>query len=117
MFNSVHSIFLKGNFFNLSSFVGSYCKSRFNKWSYRIMAPERLERAQEGQRCGVPHPLQRLPIGDHPYVVHRDDGIEERYEALFVMRLRKPRGMVEQTERCPGSAIEFRIESESVREL
>lgn len=65
------------------------------------MAVKGLERVQKCQGCRIPDPLYGLPVGNYPHVVHRDDGIEKRYEALLVMRLSEPCGVVEQTERCP----------------
>lgn len=65
------------------------------------MASEGLESMKERQRRWIPDPLKGLPICDYPYVVHGDDGVEERYEAFLVVRLGKPRGMVEQTEWRP----------------
>lgn len=72
------------------------------------MASERFERMQKRQRRWIPDPLYGLPIGNYPYVIHRDDGVEKRYEAFFMMRLSEPCGMIEQTERRPAEKrIEF----------
>lgn len=59
------------------------------------MASEGLECVKERQGRWIPDPLNGLPICDHPYVIHGDDGVEERYEAFLVMRLGEPRGVVE----------------------
>lgn len=67
---------------------------------YRIMASKRFKRVQKRQRRWIPDPLYGLPIGNYPYVVHRDDGVEERNKAFLMMRLSEPRGMIEQAERC-----------------
>lgn len=65
------------------------------------MASKGFEGVQERERSRIPDPLYGLPVSDYPYVVHRDDRIEERYEALFMMWLSEPCGVVEQTERRP----------------
>lgn len=57
---------------------------------------------QKCQRRWIPDPLYGLPIGNYPYVVHRNDGVEKRYKAFFVMRLSKPCGMIKQTDRRPA---------------
>lgn len=67
------------------------------------MASKGFERVQKRQRRWIPYPLYGLPIGNYPYIVHRDNGIEKRYKAFFMMRLSEPRGMVEQAERRPIS--------------
>jgi len=59
---------------------------------------------QQREGSWIPDPLYGLPVGDHPYVIHRDDRIEERYEAFLVMRLGEPCSVVEQTEGRPVSA-------------
>lgn len=65
------------------------------------MASKRFKRVQKCQRRWIPDPLYGLPIGNYPYIVHRDNGIEKRYKAFFMMWLSEPRGVVEQAERRP----------------
>lgn len=65
------------------------------------MASKGFERMQKCQRRWIPDPLYGLPISNYPYVIHRDDGVEKRYKAFFMMRLSKPCGVIEQTERRP----------------
>lgn len=63
------------------------------------MASKWFERMQKCQRRRISDPLYGLPIGNYPYIVHRDDGVKERYETFLMMRLGEPCSMVEQTER------------------
>jgi len=73
------------------------------------MASKGFECVQKRQRRWIPDPLYGLPISNYPDVIHRDDSVEKRYEAFFMMRLSKPCGMVEQTERRPAKKrIELR---------
>lgn len=65
------------------------------------MASKGFECVQKRQRSWIPDPLYGLPIGNYPYIVHRDDGIEKRYKAFFMMWLSEPRGVVEQAKRRP----------------
>lgn len=58
------------------------------------MASKWFERVHKCQRRRIPDPLYGLPIGDYPYVIHRDNGVKERYETLLVVRLGEPCGMV-----------------------
>lgn len=67
------------------------------------MASKGFERVQKRQRRWISDPLYGLPIGNYPYIVHRDNRIEKRYKAFFMMRLSEPCSMVEQTERRPIS--------------
>lgn len=69
------------------------------------MASKGFERVQKRQRRWIPDPLYGLPIGDYPYVIHRNDGVEKRYKALFMMRLSKPCGVIKQTEGRPARRI------------
>lgn len=66
------------------------------------MASKWFERVQKRQRRWIPDPLYGLPIGNYPYVIHSDDGVEKWYKAFFMMRLSKPCGMIEQAERRPA---------------
>jgi len=50
-----------------------------------IVAIEGLEALDAVQRRGIAHPLDRLPVGHEPDVVHGDDGVEEGLEALLVV--------------------------------
>ena len=52
----------------------------------------------EWQGRRVSDPLDRLRVGHHPDVVHRDNGVEEGDEAFFMMRLGEPGGVVEEPE-------------------
>lgn len=45
--------------------------------SVRIMASKGFKCMQKRQRRWIPDPLYGLPIGNYPYVVHRDDGVEK----------------------------------------
>lgn len=70
-----------------------------------VVALEGLEVVDAVQRSGVPDPLQSLPVGDQPHVVHGDQGVEESDEALLVVRLGEPGGVVEQSERSTVGGV------------
>lgn len=70
--------------------------------THRIVALEGAEALDAGEGRGVPHPLQRLPVGDEPHVVHGGDGVEEGDEALLVVRRGEPGRVVEEAE---GSSV------------
>lgn len=61
-----------------------------------------MECVDSGNRRWVSDPLQCLPVVDQPDVVHLIDGVQELDEALLVMGLREPGGVVEETERSAG---------------
>lgn len=77
------------------------------------MASKGFECVQKRQRRWIPDPLYGLPIGNYPYVVHRDDGVKKWYKAFLMMRLSKPCGMIEQTERRPEMR-ELRVLQENI---
>jgi len=54
---------------------------------------------------GVSHPLERLPVGHQPNVVHGGDGVEERDEALLMMGGGEPGSVVEQAHRRPVGGV------------
>ena len=41
---------------------------------------------------GGPHPLDGLPGGHHPHLLHRHDRVQEQLEPLLVVRRREPAG-------------------------
>lgn len=67
--------------------------------SVLIIALERLEIINPRNRCGIPDPLQSLPVGDDPYIWHLINEIQEHYKTFLVVRLCEPGGVVEETER------------------
>lgn len=68
--------------------------------SHLIIALEWLERIHSRQGRWIADPLKCLPVRHDVNVAHGIDGVEERDEAFFVVRLCEPRGVVEETERC-----------------
>lgn len=73
------------------------------KPAYLIVALERLEvvKSVDGRR--VTNPLQCLPVGDDPNILHAVDEVQKHNETFFVMRLSEPGSMVEQAEWCSGN--------------
>jgi len=58
----------------------------------------------------VSHPLDSLPVGDQPHVLHVGDGVEEGYETLLVVRRGEPGGVVEQAHRSPvGNVVPLEV--------
>lgn len=68
--------------------------------AYGIIAAEGFESVEKSEGRWVPDPLKGLPVGNYPHVVHGDYGVQEGYEALFVMGLGEPSGVVEKTKGC-----------------
>lgn len=66
-------------------------------WSVWIVTMEWLEWVHAWQWRWIAHPLQGLPIRYNPHVVHGVYCVEEFDETFFVMWLRKPGGMIEQS--------------------
>lgn len=78
--------------------------------TYRIVTLERLELVDAGQGRRVADPLQGLPVGDDPDVLHRVDRVQELYEAFLMVRLREPGGVIVQSEWCPvGRVVPFEV--------
>lgn len=73
--------------------------------TYRVVALERLERVDAGQRSRVADPLQGLPVGDDPDVLHGVDRVQELYEALLMVRLREPGCVIVQSEWCSVGGV------------
>lgn len=84
-------------------------------WPILIVTLEWLERVHARQWRRVTHPLQRLPIGHYPNVIHRIDCVQEFDESFLVVRLCEPSGMVEQTEWC--SATKWERKTDRVLEI
>jgi len=58
----------------------------------------------------VPHPLDRLPVGDQPHILHVGDGVQEGDETFLVVRGGEPGGVVEQTHgRSVGRVMTFEV--------
>ena len=69
--------------------------------SLRVIALEGFEALDTIERGGIAHPLDRLPVGRQPYVIHGHDCVKEGHETFFVVRRREPGRMVIQWERSP----------------
>jgi len=54
---------------------------------------------------GVAHPLDCLPVGHQPHVLHVGDGVQEGDEALLVVRRGEPRSVVEQSHGSPVGGV------------
>lgn len=67
--------------------------------THRVVALEGLERVESVHWRGITNPLQGLVVGDNPNILHCVDLVQEVDEALLVMRLREPGGMVVKSER------------------
>lgn len=70
--------------------------------TYRIVALEWLESVYSCYWRRVADPLQRLPVGNNPHIVHRIDCVQKFDKSLFVMWLSEPRGVIEQAKWCSG---------------
>ena len=57
---------------------------------YLVFALERFIIHDVLQRYRISHPLQHLPGGHYPHVLHGDDRVQEQLEALLVMWGGKP---------------------------
>lgn len=78
--------------------------------TYGVVALEGLERAETVHGRGIADPLQRLVVGDDPDVLHGVDGVQELDEALLVVRLREPGGVVVQSEgRTVGRVMAVKV--------
>lgn len=59
---------------------------------------------------GIPHPLNRLPVGHQPNVVHLHQGVQKGFETFFVMRLREPgRVVIEAKWRAVRRVVAFEV--------
>ena len=70
---------------------------------YGIVAFEGLEALDTIERSGITDPLNGLPVGHQPDVVHGNDGVQEGHETFLVVRRREPRWMVVQWEWRPNN--------------
>lgn len=68
-----------------------------------VVALEGLEVVESVDRRGVSDPLQRLPVGNDPYIGHPVDEVQEHDETFFVVRLGEPCSVIEETEWSPGN--------------
>lgn len=77
--------------------------------TYRIVALEWLEGVYTCYWRRIADPLQRLPVGNNPHIVHCIDCVQKFDESLFMMWLSEPRCVIEQAERCSGEKNELNI--------
>lgn len=76
-----------------------------NGKTYRIVALEWLEGVDTCYWRWIADPLQCLPIGNNPHIIHCIDCVQELDESFFVMRLGEPGCVVEQAEGCSAKNI------------
>jgi hypothetical protein len=69
-------------------------------YTYWVIALEWWEAVDARQRSGVPDPLNSLPVGYQPDILHVDNGVKECNKSFFVMWLCEPGSMIEQAKWC-----------------
>lgn len=62
-----------------------------------VIASKWLESVKECKGCGIPDPLDCLPVRDYPNVIHGNNSVKEGNETFLVMRLSEPGCVIEQT--------------------
>lgn len=70
-----------------------------------VIASEWLESVKECKGRGIPDPLDCLPVGDDPNVIHGNNSVKERNETFLVMGLSEPGCVVEQTKWRSGRIL------------
>jgi len=64
------------------------------RWTILVLTLKGLELVDLADGGGVTHPLDGLPSGDHPHVLHGDDGVEKQLEALLMVGGGEPSWMI-----------------------
>jgi len=71
----------------------------------RIVAVERLKRLELRLGRRLSHPLDGLPRGDEPDIVHGSDCVQEQLKTLLVVRRCEPGRVVEETKWGPVGLV------------
>ena len=76
--NTVYTAFI-------SQWLTYFCRAVGQNTYRELVASEGFEAVDGAERLRVTHPLDRLPAGDEPDVVHLGQRVQEGHEALLVV--------------------------------